>query len=52
MHGERAFSIHSFEILTALQKMVVINYPNNPIAWGDNLFRGDTIEKISESLSC
>ena len=34
---------------TAFQKMVVMKYLDNLIAWGDNSFRGDTIEKINEA---
>jgi len=34
---------------TAFQKMVVMKYLDNLIAWGDSLFRGNTIEKINEA---
>ena len=34
---------------TAFQKTVVMKYIDNLIAWGDQLFRGDTIETINEA---
>ncbi|KAH7068588.1 hypothetical protein FB567DRAFT_430105, partial [Paraphoma chrysanthemicola] len=34
---------------TAFQKSVVMKYLDNLIAWGDQLFRGDKIEKINEA---
>jgi hypothetical protein len=34
---------------TAFQKAVVMKYLDNIIAWGDNLFRQDTIEAINEA---
>ena len=34
---------------TAYQKSVVMKYIDNLIAWGDNLFRRDTIETINEA---
>jgi hypothetical protein len=34
---------------TAFQKTVVMKYIDNLIAWGDHLFRGDTIEAINEA---
>ncbi len=34
---------------TAYQKSVVMKYLDNLIAWGDNLFRRDTIETINEA---
>ncbi|KAL5610412.1 hypothetical protein FOBRF1_006529 [Fusarium oxysporum] len=34
---------------TAFQKSVVMKYLDNLIAWGDSLFRADTIEKINEA---
>jgi hypothetical protein len=34
---------------TAFQKAVVMKYLDNLIAWGDNLFRMDTIEAINEA---
>jgi hypothetical protein len=34
---------------TAFQKAVVIKYIDNLIAWGDQLFRSNTIEKINEA---
>lgn len=34
---------------TAFQKMVVMKYLDNLIAWGDSLFRGDTIERVNEA---
>ncbi len=34
---------------TAYQKSVVMKYLDNLIAWGDQLFRGDTIELINEA---
>ena len=34
---------------TAFQKTVVMKYLDNLIAWGDQLFRGDTIESINEA---
>lgn len=33
---------------TAYQKAVVMKYIDNLIAWGDQLFRRDTIESIKE----
>jgi hypothetical protein len=35
--------------ITAFQKSVVMKYLDNLIAWGDSLFRGDTIELINEA---
>jgi len=35
--------------LTAYQKSVVMKYLDNLIAWGDQLFRRDTIESINEA---
>lgn len=35
--------------VTAFQKSVVMKYLDNLIAWGDSLFRGDTIELINEA---
>jgi hypothetical protein len=35
--------------ITAFQKSVVMKYLDNLIAWGDYLFRGDTIELINEA---
>jgi len=35
--------------LTAYQKTVVMKYIDNLIAWGDQLFRQDTIESINEA---
>jgi hypothetical protein len=34
---------------TAFQKMVVMKYIDNLIAWGDQLFRSNTFEKINEA---
>ena len=34
---------------TSYQKTVVMKYIDNLIAWGDQLFRGDTIESINEA---
>ncbi len=34
---------------TAYQKSVVMKYLDNLIAWGDNLFRRDTIESLNEA---
>jgi hypothetical protein len=34
---------------TAFQRSVVMKYLDNLIAWGDSLFRADTIEKINEA---
>jgi len=34
---------------TAFQKTVVMNYLDNLIAWGDQLFRQDTLESINEA---
>ena len=34
---------------TAFQKTVVMKYIDNLIAWGDQLFRGETIETINEA---
>ncbi len=34
---------------TAYQKTVVMKYLDNLIAWGDQLFRRDTIESINEA---
>ena len=35
--------------ITAYQKRVVMKYIDNLIAWGDNLFRRDTMESINEA---
>ena len=45
------FSPHAIARLrtTAYQKMVVMKYINNLIAWGDQLFRQDTMESINEA---
>jgi hypothetical protein len=45
------FSPHAVARLrtTAYQKMVVMKYIDNLIAWGDQLFRRETIESINEA---
>jgi peptidoglycan hydrolase-like protein with peptidoglycan-binding domain len=45
------FSPHAVARLrtTAYQKTVVMKYLDNLIAWGDQLFRGETIESINEA---
>lgn len=46
------FSPHAVARLrfTAYQKAVVMKYLDNLIAWGDHLFRQDTIESINEAI--